>query len=149
GGTDFYGSVERTLRREFKNRTGRRALVVLTDGRDTSLYKDLVNRNRLLGPKEDRPYQKVLGVARTQRIPIYFVAFNTDKNFQPNIVGGDEYRSLRVIFPNSNVADQYLAGVRARMEEIAEASGGRTLYPERLEDIVPLYQQIGNELGTA
>src|SRR5499426_349341 len=25
GGTDFYGSVERTLRREFKNRTGRRA----------------------------------------------------------------------------------------------------------------------------
>jgi len=23
------------------------------------------------------------------------------------------------------------------------------LYPERLEDIVPLYQQIGRELGTA
>jgi Ca-activated chloride channel family protein len=149
GGTDFYGSVEQTLRREFKNATGRRALVVLTDGRDTSLYKDVVNRNRLLGPKEDRPYQRVLKTAKTQRIPIYFVAFNTDKNFQPNIVGGDEYRSLRVIFPRSNVADQYLAAVRTRMEEMAQASGGRALYPERLEDIVPLYQQIGNELGTA
>src|SRR5262249_17139303 len=68
GGTDFYGSVEQTLRREFKNATGRRALVVLTDGRDTSLYKDVVNRNRLLGPKEDRPYQKALKTAKTQRI---------------------------------------------------------------------------------
>src|SRR5207249_8068275 len=36
GGTDFYGAVDRVLRREFNKITGRRALVVLTDGRDTS-----------------------------------------------------------------------------------------------------------------
>jgi VWFA-related protein len=149
GGTDFYDSVERTLRREFKKTDGRRALVVLTDGRDTSLYKDAVNKNRLLEPKNDRPYQRLLKLARTQRIPIYFVAFNTDKNFQPNVIGGDEYRSLKVIFPNSSLPDHYLAGVRARMEEVAEASGGRVLFPDQLEDIVPLYQQIGNELGTS
>jgi hypothetical protein len=35
------------------------------------------------------------------------------------------------------------------MEELADASGGRALYPEQLEDIVPLYQQIGRELGTS
>jgi VWFA-related protein len=35
------------------------------------------------------------------------------------------------------------------MEELAEATGGRALYPQRLEDIVPLYQQIGSELGTS
>jgi Ca-activated chloride channel family protein len=149
GGTDFYHSVEQTLRREFKKMDGRRALVVLTDGRDTSLYKDAVNRNRLLEPKNDRAYQRLVKLARTQRIPIYFVAFNTDKNFQPNLIGGDEYRSLRVIFPNSNLPDQYLTGVRTRMEEVAEASGGRVLFPDRLEDIVPLYQQIANELGTS
>jgi len=149
GGTDFYVSVEQTLRREFKKTDGRRALVVLTDGRDTSLYKDAVNKNRLLEPRDDRPYQRLLKLARTQRIPIYFVAFNTDKNFQPNLIGGDEYRSLRVIFPNSSLADHYLMGVRARMEEVAEASGGRVLFPEQLEDIVPLYQEIGKELGTS
>jgi VWFA-related protein len=149
GGTDFYDSVERTLRREFKKTDGRRALVVLTDGRDTSLYKVAVNKNRLLEPKNDRPYQRLLKLARTQRIPIYFVAFNTDKNFQPNMIGGDEYRSLKVIFPNSSLPDHYLTGVRARMEEVAEASGGRVLFPDQLEDIVPLYQQIGNELGTS
>ena len=35
------------------------------------------------------------------------------------------------------------------MEEVAEASGARVLFPDRLEDIVPLYQQIANELGTS
>src|SRR5262245_13580672 len=149
GGTDFYESVEQTLRRDFKKASGRRALVVLTDGRDTSLYKDAVNRNRLLDPKDDRNYQRLLRLARTQRIPIYFVAFNTDKNLQPNMIGGDEYRSLKVIFPHSSLPDRYLRGVRARMEEVAEAAGGRMLYPQRLEDIVPLYQEIGSELGTS
>src|SRR5438477_8302020 len=60
GGTDFYGSVDQILRREFRKTTGRRALVVLTDGRDTSLYRDVVNRNRLLEPKQDRPFQSAL-----------------------------------------------------------------------------------------
>src|SRR5262245_32440349 len=34
GGTDFYRALDQTLRREFKKTTGRRSLVVLTDGRD-------------------------------------------------------------------------------------------------------------------
>ncbi len=149
GGTDFYGAIDRALRREFRNVKGRRALVVLTDGRDTSLYKNFLTRNRPLEPQEDRPFQKILKAARAQAVPVYFVAFNTDKNLEPNLIGGDEYRNLRIIFPNSNAADRYLAGVRVRMEQLADVSGGRMLYPERLEDIVPLYQQIGQELGTA
>ena len=149
GGTNFYESLGKVLRTEFKKTDARRALVVLTDGRDTALYKDVVTKNRIVEPKEDRGYQRLLRLARSQRIPIYFVAFNTDKNLQPNMIGGDEYRSLQVIFPNSNLPDRYLRGVRVRMEEVAETAGGRTLYPERLEDIVPLYQQIGSELGTS
>jgi len=146
-GTDFYDSVDQILRREFKKATGRRALVVLTDGRDTSFYKDILTRNRLLEQKDDRPFQRVLKTAKSQRIPIYFVAFNTDKNFEPNQIGGDEFKALQKIFPNSDIADRYLNGVRARMEELADVSGGRSLYPERLEDIVSLYGQVGTELG--
>jgi Ca-activated chloride channel homolog len=147
GGTEFYRAVDQTLRHEFRKISGRRALIVLTDGRDTSLYKQIVKKERLLEPKDERQFQNVLRTARTQRVPVYFVAFNTDKNFQPNMIGGDEFRSLRMIFPNASVADRYLTGVRMRMEEISEASGGRMLYPERLEDIVPLYQQTAAELG--
>src|SRR5437899_2118201 len=115
GGTDFYGAVEQTLRHEFTKTTGRRALVVLTDGRDTSIYKELMVRNRLLEPGEDRRYQRVLKTAQNQRIPIYIIAFNTDKNLEPNRLGGDEYRSLQVIFPGSPVPQRYLSGVRRRM----------------------------------
>jgi Ca-activated chloride channel family protein len=147
GGTEFYSAVAQSLRREFSKTTGRRALVVLTDGRDTSLYKHIVNKNRLLEPSADRPFQNTLRVARSQRIPTYFVAFNTDKNLEPNLIGGDEYRSLRIIFRNSDIANRYVAGVRARMEQLAEVSGGRVLYPAMIEDIVPLYEQIGRELG--
>jgi Ca-activated chloride channel homolog len=148
-GTAFYHAVDQTLRREFRKANGRRALVVLSDGRDTSFYSDIVKRNRVLDIKDDRPLQNAVKVARTQRIPIYFVAFNTDKNLEPNTVGGDEYRNLRRIFPKSDIPDRYLSGVRERMEALADISGGRMLYPERLEDIIPLYQQIGAELGTA
>ena len=149
GGTEFYAAVDKALRQEFKKANGRRALVVLTDGRDTSLYKEFVTNNRLLEPKAERRFQNLVKTARSQGIPSYFVAFNTDKNLEPNVVGGDEYRSLRVIFPNSTAADRYVEGVRLRMEQLAEVSAGRVLFPERLEDIVPLYQQIGRELGTS
>jgi VWFA-related protein len=143
GGTDFYAAIDQAMRREFKDAPGRGVLVVLTDGRDTSLFKTIVNTNRLPDRSQDRRYQRLLKTASSARIPAYFVAFNTDKNYQPNTIGGDEYRNLRLIFPNSPIADGYLEDVRMRMEQIAEASGGRTLYPERLDDIVPLYERIG------
>src|SRR5262245_51703722 len=37
GGTNLYQSLERATRREFRNTPGRRALIVLSDGRDMSL----------------------------------------------------------------------------------------------------------------
>jgi Ca-activated chloride channel family protein len=149
GETNFYDAVVQGLRREFRKERGRRALVVLTDGRDTSFYKDVVNRNRVLDSKDERRFQNAMKAARTERIPIYVIGFNTDKNLQPNVSGGDEYRRLRTLFPDSDIPKRYLVGVRQRIEQLAEVSGGRVLFPETLEDIVPLYQQIGRELGTS
>jgi Ca-activated chloride channel homolog len=147
GGTNLYDALERTLRRQFQKTSGRRVMVVLTDGRDTSLYTQLVKKNWLPEPAADRLFQKALKASRQQRIPVYFVAFNTDKNLEPNTIGSDEYRNLQIIFPRSAAPDRYLTHVRMRMEQIAEASAGRVLFPESFNDIVPLYQQIGRELG--
>lgn len=149
GGTNLYDALDRSLRREFRRVTGRRALLVLTDGRDTSLYRELVTRNRLLDPSEDRPFQKALKTAREQRIPAYFVALNTEKNLEPNPMGADEYRNLQIIFRNTPMPQRYLDQVRIRMEQMAELNGGRILYPDRVEEIIPLYEQIGRELGTS
>src|SRR5215470_3396222 len=68
GGTDFYGAVERTLRNEFKKIADRRALIVLTDGRDTSIYRQLMLTSRLPGLEDDHRYQRLLKLARTQHI---------------------------------------------------------------------------------
>lgn len=147
GSTDLYAALERTLRRQFQKTSGRRAMVILTDGRDTSIYTQLVKKNWLPEPAADRLFQKTLKASREHRVPVYFVAFNTDKNLEPNTIGSDEYRNLQIIFPRSAAPDRYLSQVRIRMERIAETSGGRVLFPESIEEIVPLYQQIGRELG--
>ena len=147
GGTDFYAALERTLRRQFKKVSGRRAMIVLTDGRDTSLYTTLVKRNWLPDAASDRNFQRAVKASREERVPIYFVAFNTDKNLEPNTIGSDEYRNLQIIFPRTAAPDRYLREVRARMEKIADVSAGRILFPDSIEEIVPLYQEIGRELG--
>ncbi len=147
GSTDLYAALERTLRRQFQKTSGRRVMVVLTDGRDSSLYMEMVKKNRLPEPSADRLFQRALKASREQRIPVYFVAFNTDKNLEPNTIGNDEYRNLQIIFPRSSAPDRYLSQVRLRMEQIAEVSAGRVLFPGSVDDIVPLYQQIGRELG--
>ena len=149
GATNLYDALDRVLRREFRKVTGRRTIVVLTDGRDTSLYRELVTKNRLLEPLEDRGFQKVLKTVQEHRIPLYFVGINTDRNLEPNRIGGDEFRNLQLIFRNSPVPQRYLNEVRIRMEQLVEASGGRVLFPARIDEIIPLYEQIGRELGVS
>ena len=149
GGTALYAAIETVIKNEFKNTRGRRAVVVLTDGRDTSVYNEIVARNRLLTAQDDRRFQRTLKTVRESRIPLYFVASNTDVNPEPNITGGDEYRNLLAIFPKSSVGDDYLREIRARMELLASESGGRILYPKSMEDVVPLYEQISREMGSA
>ncbi len=146
GETHLYDAVERALRREFKTVAGRRALVVLTDGRDTSLYRELARTSHFLDFSSDRVFQKALKAAREERIPVYFIALNTDLNLDLNSPR-DEYQNLNILFPNTAIPQRYLGQVRARMETMAGASGGRMLFPNRIEEIVPLYQQIGQKLG--
>jgi hypothetical protein len=38
---------------------------------------------------------------------------------------------------------------RSRMEQLAEISGGRVVFPNKPPDVIPLYEQIGRELGTS
>lgn len=148
GGTNFYRALDRTLRREMKVE-GRKALIVLTDGRDTALYRELVSRNRLLDASDDRGYQRAFRAAKELRVPVYFVALNTDRNIELNQQGGDEFRNLQKIFPNSPAPQQFLEQVRIRMEQISEVSGGRALYPDTIEDVIRLYEQVSRELGTS
>ena len=120
--THFYSALDETLRKEFKGITGRRAVVVLTDGHDTrSLY----------GSNGD--LKKVLQSAREQRIPVFLVALPGQKASQ-------------VVFPNTKA---YLETMRFNMQHIVDNSGGEILFSEDLDDVVRLYEQLGRRLGMA
>ena len=121
-GTRFYSALDRTLKNEFKNVTGRRAVVVLTDGKDTDLAFET-----------DRDLRRVLKTSQEARIPIYIIALEDER---------DKYVILET-------AKRYLHDIRENMLELADRSGGRLVFSKRLEDIAPLYEDIARGLGTS
>jgi len=146
GGTNLYWSLERATQREFRDIEGRRAVVVLTDGRDNQLLRQTLATSLPRSAQNDPGFQHTLAVLRGAHIPVYFVALNTDKN--PDDLGG-EYYGLQYRFPNSNAAPAFLAETRKRMEMLADVSGGRVFFPKRVQEIVPVYDQISRDMSTA
>jgi len=47
------------------------------------------------------------------------------------------------------IAEDYLAGVRLRMERLAEATGGSVVYPRSLNEVVTFFERLSKELGFA
>jgi Ca-activated chloride channel family protein len=121
-GTRLYAALERTLTREFKDVVGRRAVVVLTDGQDTSFFLEY-----------DRDLKRALKAAGERRIPVYFVALESEA-------------AAYVVLPTTR---KYLAAVRTNMQLLSESSGGQVLFPKTLDDVMPLYEKIGRALGTS
>jgi Ca-activated chloride channel family protein len=147
GGTNLYWSLERATQREFRGTEGRRAVVVLTDGRDNMLVRQTRANGVPMSFEKDPIFQHTLAVARAVRIPIYFAALNTDQN--PSDALGDDYHSLDNRFPTVNTGKAFLAETRKRMEQLAAATGGRVFYPKNLKDIVPVYDQISRDMSRA
>jgi VWFA-related protein len=127
GGTNLYQSIERATQREFRNVTGRRALIVLTDGRDAQLG----SRQRGNGTA-DPVFARTYSIVQNARVPIYFVALNTDKN------------------PSSGYAPASLVvEARTRMEALANVTGGAIFFPKNIGDIVDVYDQVSKDLSSS
>lgn len=146
--TQFYRSMDRALKNGFRGVTGRRALIVLSDGRDDALWQQVAKMGQF-APKVSEPgVNAMLRTASKSGIPIFVVALNTDLNMDLN-PEADAYVFLRRLYPNTAVPDEFLKQVRARLEKLAEVSGGRVVYPRSLEDILRTYQEVGREIGSA
>jgi VWFA-related protein len=146
GGTNLYWSLERATQREFRKVEGRRAVVVLTDGRDNTLIAQTLATSLPKSAQNDPAFQRTIAVLRAVHIPVYFVAINTDRN--PDDLG-IEYYKLQYRFPTSGAAQAFLTETRKRMEMAAEVSGGHVFYPKRVQDIVPVYDQISRDMSTS
>jgi Ca-activated chloride channel family protein len=141
--TDFYGALNRALS-DVRASTGRKGVVVLTDGGHSRipyqrLRPDDTRPSRYVDAEDDGDFQKVLRAVKGSDVVLYFVAVSTDLNPDP---GG--------VVRGFDPTDIYnLQQVRARMELLAEESGGRLAFPRDPQDVIPLFEQIGQELGTS
>jgi len=140
GGTRLYEAIEWATA-QFKGAQGRKGVIVLTDGVDSRLSKELVKFDRdrnpsIVGPDQDSGFQRMLRAVTQTGTLLYFVAVNTDKNLDPRMPA------------NSFDLLQRTAG-RERMEIAANLSNGTVHLPRRIEDVGELYERIGAELGNS
>lgn len=141
-GTRFYEALNWAIQRlnGVKNRKG---VVMLTDGADALVPRrtvDIGGRkvSQVVDSGADRDFQKALRSVRGSRIPFYFVAVGTDRN-----------PSVEIPPDRADVEMPNLREMRSRLEQLAEGSGGGVVFPVMPEDVIPMYEQIGRELGTS
>lgn len=146
--THFYHAVGEALRDALDGITERRVLIVVTDGRDSSLYRETIRRRRVPNSREDFWYGELLETVRSSGVPVSFVALNTDRNPGFNRGGTDEYAELRRLFAASSIPADYLREVRLRMEEIADVSGGQVVFPQSIDEVSAFAHRIVRDLGS-
>jgi hypothetical protein len=135
--TDLYGAMEWAARKT-AGVAGRKGVVVYTDGvaqlpmRPMSVGGRSVYRPA--NSSDDPAFQKLLQGVRGSGATFHFVAVDTDVNPQSAVPVDSIYA---------------LQQARARMEQLAETSGGRVAFPKDAEGVLPLYERISRELATS
>ena len=148
-GTDFYGAVRRSLE-ELEIVKGRKGVVILTDGGHQQIpYQrgrsddSLPGTSRYVDAVNDSDFQRLLRGASRGATVLYFVAIDTDLN--PDAGRSGTTVGVGLFNPEDIYNKQQ---IRSRIEQLASTTGGRTVYPERPEDVVGLYEQMARELGS-
>ena len=135
--TDFYGALEWSARK-MADVTGRKGVIVYTDGLGPMpMHTMSVGGRGVSRPVDganDSGFQKVLQAVQASRASFYFVAIDTDLNPRAGT-------PVNMIYT--------LQQVRARMEQLAEVSGGSIAFPKTDEDVIPMYEQIAHGMETS
>lgn len=117
GGTALYDAIYLGVEKARKGNEPKKALLVFTDGEDKDSY---YTQEQLLKKIEEEDVQ------------VYLVAFlDEDLGHQTGFFG---------IFKSER--DKVVKGISA----IADGTGGRAYFPEKLDDLKPTFESIGREL---
>jgi VWFA-related protein len=157
-GSNIYESMDMAARR-FNKEEGRKAIIALTDGRETFMFNETQRLGKVAAIADDDHFKKHLSAARKRGIPYYFIALDTE----PQYLTGYDYEYAFFKNPSGymrtrfygggerrpRIAEEYLEGVRLRMEKLAEATGGLVIYPRSLEEVAQMYTQMALEMGYA
>lgn len=144
GETYFYEALKFALRELEKEGPRRKAIVVLTDGLDSHLRKEdraTVSKAQndaealaAIKPDASNDLNAVLAAADRQGVTIYPLA----------LPSGDP---KRLPIPSPNITGIY-AAARARLQTLADRTGGRLNEIHRLEYMPQLYREVAANLRT-
>jgi len=124
---------------------GRKGVIVFTDGRDYEMYPkyQVINGRSIpdpgyqVPPVADAQFEKARQVLQDGTVPFYFVAVDTDKQLTEKSATAKLEGWVR-----------FLKAVRTQIEELAASSGGHAAFPKQIEDLLPFYDKIQQDLGT-
>jgi Ca-activated chloride channel family protein len=144
GNTNLYTALRYSLERLAKEGKRRKAVVVLTDGLDTEMGKldrgasakaaTIEEAAASIKPEQAEAIRAVLDAADRQGVTIYPLA----------LPSGDPAKLLPLTPQQSAV---YTAA-RARMQTLADRTGGRLHEIRRLEDMGRLYAEVAADMRT-
>jgi VWFA-related protein len=144
GETHLYEALAHALRELAKEEKRRKAIVVLTDGLDTSMRNaDRASAARAqtdaeavaaIDPKASSALNSVLNTADRQGVTIYPLA----------LPSGDP---KRLPLPDPVITGIY-AAARARLQNLADRTGGRLNEIQRLDQMARLYVEVAANLRT-
>jgi VWFA-related protein len=144
GQTNLYDGLRFALRQLAREGQRRKAVVVLTDGKDTELESlDRAATARAntdqealaaVKPEESAPLRAVLDAADRQGVTVY-----------PLVLPSSDLKRLAKPLPQQVAI--YTAA-RARLQTLADRTGGRLHAINRLEDLGRLYAEVAAELRT-
>jgi VWFA-related protein len=103
-----------------------------------------VKQERVPEAATDADFRERLEELRRARVPLYFIAVNTDRNLGKS-PGGD-YLNLQRVFGSKGLDTAFLEETRKRLERMAEVTGGRVFYPETMESVAEVYGQVRADL---
>jgi Ca-activated chloride channel homolog len=142
GGTELYKALAYSLQELAKEKNRRKAIVVLTDGIDTQMRMTdgaavanaQTNQAAIasINPEQSTALAGVLNAADRQGVTIYPLA----------LPSGDP---KRIADPNPKQVAIYTSA-RARMQALADRTGGRLNEIRRLEDLGYLYAEVAADL---
>ena len=135
--------------RRFGKETGRRGVIMLTDGCDSEFLQETKALGGVRDIAQDGNFKTILKNISKQNIPIYFVALPIDPTAEYAYLRSSEYRKTNEYvrgLRSPTIAEDYIKGSLQRMARIAEVTGGQVV-PARLEDVAGLYEQIALQLG--
>ena len=144
GETNFYGALKYALKELEKEGKRRKAIVVLTDGLDTqlrnadrsTLAKAQTNEEALatIDPQSSADLRNVLATADRLGVTIYPLA----------LPSGDP---KRLPLQTPNIVGIY-AAARARLQSLADRTGGRLNEINQLQYMAQLYREVAANLRT-